>query len=89
MSALVGIAVACGQINLDATLADLGIDDLEHGFMVDTELDPGKDPDHCPSSSGRPTVSALTPDSPAGKALIAASPGASGSSLAAATARLA
>jgi len=51
--------------------AALGIDDLEHGFWVDTELDPGKDPDACPATAGRPTVSALTPDSPAGKALIA------------------
>ncbi|HEV2288048.1 MAG TPA: amidohydrolase family protein [Candidatus Acidoferrales bacterium] len=27
----------------------LGIDDLEHGLMVDTEFDPGKTPDVCPS----------------------------------------
>jgi imidazolonepropionase-like amidohydrolase len=51
--------------------AELGIDNLEHGFMVDTELDPGKDPDACPASSGRPTITALTPDSAAGKSLIA------------------
>src|SRR6202012_15962 len=43
--------------------AAMGIDDLEHGFWVDTELDPGKDPDACPASAGRPTVSALRPDS--------------------------
>ncbi len=30
--------------------AELGIDDLEHGFMVDTSLVPGKLPDVCPSS---------------------------------------
>jgi len=29
--------------------AALGIDDLEHGLMVDTEFDPGKTPDLCPS----------------------------------------
>ncbi len=29
--------------------AALGIDDLEHGLMVDTEFDPGKAPDVCPS----------------------------------------
>ena len=29
--------------------AALGIDDLEHGLMVDTEFDPGKTPDICPS----------------------------------------
>jgi imidazolonepropionase-like amidohydrolase len=28
--------------------AALGIDDLEHGLMVDTEFDPGKTPDACP-----------------------------------------
>jgi|SRR5579875_232294 len=29
--------------------AVLGIDNLEHGLMVDTEFDPGKKPDVCPS----------------------------------------
>jgi imidazolonepropionase-like amidohydrolase len=29
--------------------AALGIDDLEHGLVVDTEFDPGKTPDNCPS----------------------------------------
>lgn len=29
--------------------ASLGIDDLEHGLFVDTEFDPGKKPDVCPS----------------------------------------
>jgi imidazolonepropionase-like amidohydrolase len=29
--------------------AALGIDDLEHGLFVDTEFDPGKKPDVCPS----------------------------------------
>ena len=31
--------------------AALGIDDLEHGLLVDTEFDPGKTPDVCPPSS--------------------------------------
>ncbi len=29
--------------------ADLGIDDLEHGLVVDTEFTPGKQPDNCPA----------------------------------------
>ena len=29
--------------------ADLGIDDLEHGLLVDTEFTPGKKPDECPA----------------------------------------
>ena len=29
--------------------AALGIDNLEHGLLVDTEFDPGKTPDSCPS----------------------------------------
>jgi imidazolonepropionase-like amidohydrolase len=51
--------------------AALGIDDLEHGFWVNTQLDPGKMPDACPASGGEPTLAAMTPDSVAGKALIA------------------
>jgi len=31
--------------------AALGIDDLEHGLLVDTEFDPGKAPDVCPPQS--------------------------------------
>ena len=49
----------------------LGIDNLEHGFFVDTQLDPGKQPDICPRTSGSPTIAKMTPDSPEGKALIA------------------
>ena len=30
----------------------LGIDDLEHGFFVNTQLDPGKQPDDCPRRTG-------------------------------------
>lgn len=48
----------------------LGIDNLEHGFYVNTQLDPGKQPDICPATSGGPTALAMTPESPAGAALI-------------------
>jgi imidazolonepropionase-like amidohydrolase len=34
--------------------ADLGIDDLEHGFFVDTEFISGKKPDECPEESEDP-----------------------------------
>lgn len=50
--------------------AQLGIDDLEHGFYVNTQLDLGKQPDKCPSTAGAPTILGMTPDSPAGAALI-------------------
>jgi imidazolonepropionase-like amidohydrolase len=50
--------------------AELGIDDLEHGFLVNTQLDPGKKPDVCPDTTGDPTIEAMTPDNPAGKTLI-------------------
>ena len=49
----------------------LGIDNLEHGFMVNTQLDPGKQPDQCPGSAGNPTIAKMTPDTPEAKALIA------------------
>ena len=51
--------------------AALGIDNLEHGFWVNTQADPGKRPDVCPPSDGAPTLDAMTPDSAAGRALIA------------------
>jgi hypothetical protein len=51
--------------------AELGIDNLEHGFFVNTQLDPGKKPDLCPASSGGPTMAKMTPETPEGKALIA------------------
>ena len=50
--------------------AELGIDDLEHGFFVNTQLDPGKVPDKCSDGEGDPTLQAMTPDSAAGTALI-------------------
>jgi hypothetical protein len=36
--------------------ADLGIDDLEHGLVVDTEFVPGKKPDECPGDGTAPQV---------------------------------
>ena len=50
--------------------AELGIDNLEHGFFVNTQLDPGKQPDQCTPTSGSPTLAKMTPDTPEGKALI-------------------
>lgn len=51
--------------------ADLGIDNLEHGFFVDTELDPDKRPDACPKEQGRPTLKAMDPGGEAARKLIA------------------
>lgn len=43
--------------------ADLGIDDLEHGFFVDTEFVPGKKPDECPEQSeDRSVLAKLDPN---------------------------
>ena len=50
--------------------AEAGVDDLEHGFMVNTQNDPGKTPDQCPSSGGEPTLLGMAPDSPEASALI-------------------
>jgi len=51
--------------------ADLGIDDLEHGFFVNTQLDPDKKPDACSKEQGRPTLKAMEPESEAARQLIA------------------
>lgn len=50
--------------------AELGIDDLEHGFFVDTELDPGKKPDVCPSTMGTPTLERMDPNGPEAQRLF-------------------
>ena len=50
--------------------AELGIDDLEHGFFVNTQLDPGKQPDKCSDGQGTPTLVAMKPGSPEANALI-------------------
>jgi imidazolonepropionase-like amidohydrolase len=49
----------------------VGIDNLEHGFFVNTQLDPNKQLDQCPRTAGGPTIAKMTPDTPEGKALIA------------------
>ena len=51
--------------------AEMGIDDLEHGFFVNTQLDPGKKPDLCPDTVGGPTIAAMDADGADAKALIA------------------
>ncbi|MFL6727698.1 MAG: amidohydrolase family protein [Sphingomicrobium sp.] len=48
----------------------LGIDNLEHGFFVNTQLDPGKQPDKCSDGTGTPTLLKMTPGSPEANALI-------------------
>jgi imidazolonepropionase-like amidohydrolase len=50
--------------------AALGIDDLEHGFFVNTQLDPGKQPDKCVATTGTPTLQAMKPGGAAANALI-------------------
>ena len=50
--------------------AELGIDDLEHGFFVNTQLDPGKLPDKCSEGLGTPTLVAMKPGSQQANALI-------------------
>ena len=50
--------------------AALGIDDLEHGFMVNTQLDPGKTPDKCSAGRGEPTLAAMAHDGAEARALI-------------------
>jgi len=50
--------------------AELGIDDLEHGFFVNTQLDPGKQADKCAATTGTPTLLTMKPGSPEANALI-------------------
>lgn len=50
---------------------ELGIDDLEHGFFVNTQLDPGKKPDVCSQEEGEYTLAHMTPESAEAKKLIA------------------
>jgi hypothetical protein len=50
--------------------ASLGIDDLEHGFFVNTQLDPGKQPDKCTTTAGTPTLVAMKPGSAEANALV-------------------
>jgi imidazolonepropionase-like amidohydrolase len=49
---------------------EAGIDNLEHGFFVNTQNDPGKQPDLCPRSTGNPTLAGMDPDGADATALI-------------------
>jgi enamidase len=52
--------------------AQLGIDDLEHGFFVSTDFVPDKKPDECPGQAkGQAAVAAVDPGSEAVRSLIA------------------
>jgi imidazolonepropionase-like amidohydrolase len=51
--------------------AEIGIDDLEHGFSANTELDAGKKPDTCSASRGDETLERLVPGSAEAERLIA------------------
>ena len=50
--------------------AELGIDDLEHGFFVNTQLDPDKKPDTCSESAGEETMTRMDASTPEGRDLI-------------------
>jgi imidazolonepropionase-like amidohydrolase len=50
--------------------AELGIDNLEHGFFVNTQNDPDKQPDLCPRTTGSPTLLGMDPDGADAAALI-------------------
>jgi imidazolonepropionase-like amidohydrolase len=50
--------------------AAIGIDNLEHGFFANTELDPDKKPDACSTSGGDYTLEHTTPGSPEAERLI-------------------
>ena len=50
--------------------AALGIDNLEHGFFVNTQDDPGKLPDRCPDTAGTPTLACMAPGGAEATALI-------------------
>lgn len=53
-----------------AEAAELGIDDLEHGFFVNTQLDPGKKPDQCSESEGGYTLAHMDPGGTEAEQLI-------------------
>jgi enamidase len=50
--------------------AELGIDNLEHGFFVASDFVKDKQPDDCPYAKVDPSLAALDPASPEAKALI-------------------
>jgi imidazolonepropionase-like amidohydrolase len=51
--------------------AEIGIDNLEHGFFANTALDPDKKPDSCSESEGDYTLEQVTPGTPEADRLIA------------------
>jgi imidazolonepropionase-like amidohydrolase len=51
--------------------AEIGIDNLEHGFFVNTEFDPNKKPDTCSESGGDYTLEHMAAGSPEADRLIA------------------
>jgi imidazolonepropionase-like amidohydrolase len=53
-----------------AEAAEMGIDNLEHGFFVNTQLDPEKKPDMCSESQGDYTLAHMDPAGAEGQALI-------------------
>ena len=50
--------------------AELGIDNLEHGFWVNTQLSAGKKQDECPESASEETIKSMDPASTEAKQLI-------------------
>jgi hypothetical protein len=50
--------------------AEIGIDNIEHGFQANTELDPGKQPDTCSNSRGDYTLEHMVPGGPEALRLI-------------------
>jgi len=53
-----------------AEAARLGIDNLEHGFMVATDFVPNKQPDVCPSGAAQQAFAAFDPTGPIARELI-------------------
>lgn len=51
--------------------AEIGIDDLEHGFFTNTAGDTGKKPDTCTDSEGDETLEHMSPGSPEANHLFA------------------
>jgi hypothetical protein len=51
--------------------AEIGIDNLEHGFRANTELDPDKKPDTCSDSGGDYTLEHMVPGRPEANRLFA------------------
>ena len=70
MHELSGPDEARQMVNYWAEAAELGIDDLEHGFFVNTQLDPDKKPDVCSASEGDYTLEHMDPNGPEAKDLI-------------------